>query len=433
MKRGTKMMLLVLALAILLGGYVSVRQMNQTESVTETSGVFALTDKTDAEIASLRWTKGEEAFSFVKQDGQWMPAEEPAWPVQQDTLNALAERLLSLQGTRKLEDIKELSDYGLAEPAIIVTAAWTDGSETSYVQGDATPFADGYYLLLSGQDGEVYTINTSLSSIFEYTRTELAVLEELSSVENVHTLSVSSGLHAVKAEKSITIDPNQLWYDEATEQPLDQTKMETLIQQANDIVWDELITAAADGGELTAWQLDDTSAVTLTLTGDTERVILLGTQQGTTAYYARLPGSAMVYSVDSDAIDNLLSASRDTLALSDLIPLSYADLQTAELMTGKGSYKIEKTASEEDAETQSFKENLWAQVMALKVKERLNEGSDGDQLLSIHAVNTEGTETTLLFSEYDAASYQVTVDGGMPVLVDAAVVDALIRSMRANQ
>ena len=122
MKRGKKMILLLAVLAVLVGGYVGVQRLNQTQSVTETDGTFDLTAKKAEDIMGISWTKGENTFSFKYENDTWQTTESPAWPVDQDVLQALADQLIALQATRKLEDVSNLADYGLESPEITVTA-----------------------------------------------------------------------------------------------------------------------------------------------------------------------------------------------------------------------------------------------------------------------------------------------------------------------
>ena len=56
-------------------------------------------------IRDRSWVKDDVTYDFVKTDGVWAKADEAIFPVDQDALNALAEDLLDLTATRKLEDV----------------------------------------------------------------------------------------------------------------------------------------------------------------------------------------------------------------------------------------------------------------------------------------------------------------------------------------
>ena len=164
MKRGKKMILLLAVLAVAVSGYFAVQGIGKKQTVEETAGTFDLNAKTADDLIGLSWTVGENTLMFKLEDGVWQTMDETVWPVDQEALQNLADRLIGLQATRKLEKVENPADYGLETPAAAVTAVWKNGSSTTYTMGDATPFEDGYYLSLSEQDGTVYTISSSLAS-----------------------------------------------------------------------------------------------------------------------------------------------------------------------------------------------------------------------------------------------------------------------------
>lgn len=448
MKRAKKMILMLCVLVLLLGSYFGVQQLNTTESVSETAGSFELTAKTIEDLTGLSWTKDETEYSFTYSNDTWTTNDQPSWPVLQSVVQTMADSLVELKGTRKLEAVTSLADYGLETPAFSVTASWSDGTQTTYSMGDATPFADGYYLNLSGQDGTIYTVASSLATAFNKTQKDMVAMETIPSISEVTKLAIGNSFNAEKQETSITIDPDQLWYDVNTEEPLDESQVESLIAAAQEIAWDELAAANADAGELSEWQLDDEHAVVITLSGDEESLsLLIGAQDESGDYYARLPDSSMVYTVDSDCIDNLLSASAESMWIKTVLPLPYEQLSTAAFATEKGNYQLVKSTDEstgeadtanaestvdatEASETDEAQKNLWQMVTKLNATEKLNVELTGDQVLRIDAVNTSGIETNVIFYEYSAESYLAVVDGGTPLLVPADDIDALVRTVR---
>ncbi|MBQ9289247.1 MAG: DUF4340 domain-containing protein [Clostridia bacterium] len=456
MKRSKKMILMLCALAILVGGYFGVKQLNQTESVSETAGTFDLTAKTMDDLTGLSWTKDDAVYAFTYANDTWSTTDQPAWPVQQSAVQAMADSLLGLQGTHKLEDVKNPADYGLETPAFSVTAAWKDGSSTTYNMGDATPFADGYYLSLSGQEGTIYTIASSLSSTFDKSQKDMVAMETIPAVADVAEMSVGDSFHAVKLSESKTVDPDQFWYDAQTEQPLDSSKVETLISDAGNISWENLVTANADETSLKEWQLDDEQAVTVKLVGeDGAATILLGIIDENSHYYARLPDSFMVYTVASEDVSGLLTASAEDMRIKAILPMPYEQLAEATFTIEKGEYRLVKPAAEateetdspedeetmpdgtaeasEASETDKAEETLWQMVSALEADGTPETEQTGDQILRIHAVSVSGMETTVVICEYSADSYQAVVDGGAPLLVPADDIDSLVRAVRTRQ
>ncbi len=443
MNRGKKMLALLIVLAVMLGGYYAVKQSNQTTSVSETSGTFDLTAKTADDLTGISWTTGDTTLAFtLNDDGEWITTDTPAWPVDQSAVQTLADKLLALQGTRKLEDVTSLADYGLDTPTMTVTATWKDASTTTYSMGDATPFADGYYLKLSTQDDVIYTIATSLSTTFNKTQKDLVAMEEIPTISEVSSITVGTTFAAVKKSESTTVNPDQLWYDAATDDPLTASKVEALVSAAKGIAWDELVSAAATEDELTTYQLDDAHATVITLTEDEDAslTLMIGGEDAEGNRYARLPGSSMVYTVEADDVSSLLSANSDDMWMTALVPLPWSALKTATLETGKGTYTIVKAEEETEAtatdtetstDVSEADETLWSKITALTATDRLSEATDGDTVLTITAQDEEGREITVVVREYSADSYQALVDGDKTLLVSADTIDTLVRTIKS--
>ncbi len=457
MKRKKKMAVLLCTLLILSGVYFIVQRSGKKEDVSKSAGTFALTEKTAADLRQISWQKDEAAYAFTNKDGVWSSDNEPECPVEQKVVNELANNLLKLQASGKLENITELADYGLKKPAFSVTAAWSDGSSTIYCMGDATPFADGYYVMLSGNDKTVYTVPSSLKVMFNKTQKDLIQMENIPAVQNAVQLSIGNKLNAVKKNESLTVDPNQHWYDASADIPLDDSEIKILLTQAAGIQWKELVMTKASGKELSDWKLDEENAVKISVSASDgpARIILIGSQNESGGYYARLPESTMVYIVDKDPLSSLLAASVDTLWNKAVLPISYENLAKAEFVTERGSYSFETTPenkitensetapaetltpvdsaeAEKDGPNEELKK-LWDHVTALKATERLETAMDGKQVLSIHAVSKKGRETTVVITDYSVDSYQAVVDGGSPKLVPAEKIDLLVRTVRTIQ
>lgn len=299
MKRSVKTLLLLCVLLICVGGYWLLQQQSSVDTVSETTGEFDLNAKVVDDLTGMSWVKDDVTYDFVKTDGVWAKADEATFPVNQDALNALAEDLLDLTATRKLEDVTSPADYGLAEPAFTVTAIWSDGTSTDYAMGDETPFSDGYYLQLSDQSDVIYTIATSLSSTFADTLTDLAQKETLPEVDTVTRLALGDSLDVTWSETSRGINPEQHWYDTATGEPLTDADVEDLITTAKGISWDTLVATSATEEDLSTYGLTDAEAKQLVLYNDTEAALtlLLGNEDENGDIYARLPDSTMVYTV----------------------------------------------------------------------------------------------------------------------------------------
>ena len=162
MKRGLKLSLMLCLTAVVAGGWFLFQGAHEKDKVRESSGSFQLSDGPMEELTGVSLTTEERTWNFKHKNGTW-ETEDSTGQVDQEKIQGLAEKLVSLQANRKIENVDSLEEYGLDDPEITVTAEWQGGGSTAYSMGEETPFKDGYYLLMSTQSDTVYTIAAPLA------------------------------------------------------------------------------------------------------------------------------------------------------------------------------------------------------------------------------------------------------------------------------
>jgi len=163
MRRKRKLVLLLCAAAVLAGGTFAILGREQKKVLKESTGTFALAGGTLEELAGVSWTDDGQTWKYTQKDGAWEAAGGDGQAVEEADVRELAEQLVSLQATRKIENVGSLAAFGLDDPAVTVTAEWRNGGSTAYRMGGQTPFEDGYYLAVSTQQDTVYTITYPLT------------------------------------------------------------------------------------------------------------------------------------------------------------------------------------------------------------------------------------------------------------------------------
>lgn len=441
MKRSKKMLILFCTLVVLCGGFYLLSARNdETASVTETKGSFAVTGKTAEEIAELEWTSNDTQWHFVLSDGTWMNADNSAFPVNQTAVQTLADTVGGLTASREFTDVTALEDYGLSSPEFSVSITYADGTKTTLQQGAATPFSDGYYLMNAGQTGTVYTVDSKISTSINKKLADLAVKETIATIENVTRLTIGETLDIVYEEESRTIDATQHWYDATTGEVLDTTKVESLLSTIRNLSWKTLEDVSADDEKLAELQLSEDTAVQVTVYKDEDKVgvaLCLGSSNSSGNIYARLKGSRMIYTIASTTASTITSAGLDTLWLNDMITVDIADVQEAVFTTADNSLTIhpqpDDTAEEGENALTEKEELLWTRLTALTAEER-SEGNapEGQQLLTVKITMVSGAQADLIIRSCNVDTYALSMSAHPDVLVSAADVDALLRVMRDN-
>lgn len=96
--------MIALLLALMAGGVAVVQNLNETQSVSESEGSFAIASGAAEDVTGLSWTHENVTYHFTQKDGAWKNADDAAFPAHSDKLQEMADELAALTATRKLEN-----------------------------------------------------------------------------------------------------------------------------------------------------------------------------------------------------------------------------------------------------------------------------------------------------------------------------------------
>lgn len=179
MKKSTKLVSAIVVLAVLGGVYVGlntyVSKEEKTESSEEESKTEVFSVKTD-DIKSLEFIVDKKEVTFEKKDDFWVKKDETAFPVNQTTLDSAASAIETVEADRVLEDVEDLTEYGLDSPSNTVTVDTADGT-TEFNIGDENTSTNQYYISRDDDDSTVYvvaadTVSPFMDSLYDYAQGE---------------------------------------------------------------------------------------------------------------------------------------------------------------------------------------------------------------------------------------------------------------------
>ena len=180
MKKSTKLVSAVVVLIVLGGVYVGLNTYVTKEERTESSSeeeskteVYSV--KTD-DIKSLEFIIDKKDTVFEKKDDSWVKKDETAFPVNQTTLDSAASALEKVEADRVLENVDDLTEYGLDSPSNSVTVTTDDGT-TKFNIGDENTSTNQYYIVKDDEDSTVYVVSSStvtpfMNSLYDYAQGE---------------------------------------------------------------------------------------------------------------------------------------------------------------------------------------------------------------------------------------------------------------------
>ena len=196
MKKSTKLVSAVVVLVVLGGVYVGLNTYVTKEESTESSSeeeskteVYSV--KTD-DIKSLEFIIDKKDTVFEKKDDSWVKKDETAFPVNQTTLDSAASALEKVEADRVLENVDDLTEYGLDSPSNSVTVTTDDGT-TKFNIGDENTSTNQYYIVKDDEDSTVYVVSSStvtpfMNSLYDYAQGEDFPTIDSSTVKKVQVI-----------------------------------------------------------------------------------------------------------------------------------------------------------------------------------------------------------------------------------------------------
>lgn len=194
-----KMVLAVGVLGVCCGAYAGVKtyvahqeQKESEEDSEESTTVF--TASTD-NIKSLDFMVDDTETTFEKDDDSWVKKDETDFPVNQTTLDSAASAIASVDSDRVLEDVDDLSEYGLDSPSntikIVTKSDEEDGDDitTTLYVGDENSSTSQYYVRKDDDEKTVYLIDSSCVEPFTKSLNDYAQMEDFPAISNTDTIT----------------------------------------------------------------------------------------------------------------------------------------------------------------------------------------------------------------------------------------------------
>lgn len=194
-----KMVLAVVVLGVCCGAYAGVKtyvahqeQKESEEDSEESTTVF--TASTD-NIKSLDFMVDDTETTFEKDDDSWVKKDETDFPVNQTTLDSAASAIASVDSNRVLEDVDDLSEYGLDSPSntikIVTKSDEEDGDDitTTLYVGDENSSTSQYYVRKDDDEKTVYLIDSSCVEPFAKSLNDYAQMDDFPAISNTDTIT----------------------------------------------------------------------------------------------------------------------------------------------------------------------------------------------------------------------------------------------------
>ena len=208
-KKQRQMIGMLLALVVLAAAFLGIRQYNKNASsatsTTEDTQETVLDVNSD-DITSFSYVYEGETYAFEKKDETWYYADDHSLNLNQERIKAMILKVAPLKADQVIENVTDMSQYGLANPERTIQYETADRSVIINV-GNLNSMTSQYYIAFPSEM-KVYAVTTNVVTGFNYTlddlveetteatetaETETAETETTESVETVETETAATG------------------------------------------------------------------------------------------------------------------------------------------------------------------------------------------------------------------------------------------------
>lgn len=457
MNRGKKLALLSVVLVITVGASFAAVRLN-SEGQDENNGensIFTLeTDK----VSALSWTYQGETISFSHSDDGWQNLNASAFPVDEAYIDNMLSALSDVKSDKTIESAEDLSQYGLDEPACTITVAM-DG-DTKLLIGDETGIGGERYFYTG--DGNVYLVDSTLLDSFSYGLYDLVKKEDIPNMTKLTSFQVDSDTQLIidyLENSGLTYSDDYVWFmqDGGGYLTLDTELTNDFVRTVTGLSWGECVNYNADDSALTGYGLGAPSAVVTvdyvdgsdtdsddSTTGQTEenstRFVLEIGGYVDDSCYARISGSRMVYLIDREVCDTLLSTGYNELRPDEVLSMDWDTVDKIDIALDGAEYNIERSDGPEDEAAYSlngetltdtaFLEGLNGMVPKGYCDETIQAQSE-EIRFKFHRNTETFQEVELVFYEFDDNSCLASLNGSQNMLVDSESVASVIEDVNS--
>lgn len=389
MKKWAKLLIGLCMLIVLILLLLLVKNINSKEEKEQSEDSIAFLNIESTDITNISYASADnQKLTFTINDGTWMYDEDNSFPLNQELITAMSTSFYGLNANRKIDQVDELSEYGLDIPKMVITITCSDDSVSTVYIGAENSATGDYYALLDDNTEVVYTLSSNVYTTFNYKLNDLADTDDFPVItsDNINQITVKSSSDNYQLSENedsstgwyLTVnDENQMDADseasttvrtnvaaltfaglaeyrcaDLSEYGLDNPQAIITVDYTEKVVNDN---DNEDTSEKNTDDSNDTSSDP-TETLNKQLVISVGNEDGNSNYYVNLNGSKEIHTISVDSLNEILSINQDDFENMSIAYINLTDVETLEVKNENGDYilKSEEIAIEdEDGEDSS--------------------------------------------------------------------------------
>ena len=472
-KKTVKLVSAVVVLGVLCAAYEGVNYYVTSQEEKETEENDTSVDLVSLEaddITAVSFTAAQDNVEFDKKDDTWTEKSDADFPVNQDTVDSAVKGVASLTADQEISDVEDLSEYDLDSPQNTITLTTADGDTTLEVGMESSN--NQYYVKKAEDDKNVYLVSSTSIEPFMGTLYDFAESGTFPSVTSATITDVK--VDKENGYEITQDADNLFWNvsDGETTEKADTTKAGTVTSAVGSLAYDKFVDynctddskygfddpyavitvkytedeVAADTSEdADASDEDSSEEEQETQTVEKTLTIYVGDETGDDRY-VKVDDSKEVYTITKDSLTDILDSTMSDFYSMTVSYVSANDLDSLEVQSADGDHTInvvtetvkaededttddtdssDESSSDDEEETttttykldgedldESTFTTFYNKLINMTAQERLTEEytPEGDPAYTFIFKDTDGTETTVKYYEYDTNFYAAVVE-----------------------
>lgn len=466
MKRGRKLLFLLLALILILGAtYAALRMDSGTEEEEKAVYTTIFTVDTD-EVTQIGWDY-REPLSFTREGDSWVYDEDASFPLDETYVDTMLANIKQIQSSKTIENVENWDQYTLEVPICEITIAAGDTTHTIKIGEESSLGGERY---LSIGDGNAYLVDSSILDAFSYGLYDVLKLEAVPNMSDVYGMEYRSndgGYEIKRMENSgLAYTDEYVWFLEG--KALDTELTERLMRYMTDMTWQECVNYNAS--DLSKYGLDTpAAAITMryletvktatdetddsgntvyeTQTKEAAYTLEIGAKAND-GYYVRIQDSHMVYLIATNAAEALLYTTYEELLPDEVLLMDWDAVNAVEITLDGETYEVQKdiqtVTDEEGNETQTVvyllngeevdADDIWDALDDLEstgYATGLTPERREEIRFVIRREHDTFPEVELVIYQYNSTSCMVTLNGEATVFVARDAVVSLVEEVNS--
>lgn len=415
-KKTVNLLTAVGVLVVLSGAYVGVKnyaaKQEEKEQEGEEEKAFSVMSVDTDKIKSIGFLIDKNEVVFEKEDGDWVKSDEKSFPVNKDKLSEAAGTLNSVEADRVLEDVENLSEYGLDAPSNTITVTMEDDEKEVLQVGEENTSTGQYYVKKNGDDSTIYVVESSvvepfMKELYDYAQADtfptidsstisrISVDESDSSYElvkndqtgtwNVESEENTEGADSAKAS-SLASTFSSMSYgkfvnyncEDLSEYGLDEPYAKITVDYREEIE-DENASEESEDSDKSAEPEKSEESEESVDTGNTEEstdeiiesaladkqlMLQVGNEADDTGRYVRINDSNAIYTMSNDTLDSFLGKTNEDFWNMTVNYLSVNNLKSLKVAFGNETHiiNVSRETSEDEEDSENSTETISYQL-----------------------------------------------------------------------